>query len=255
MFESRVAAAIMNLEDGSLFVTGGLSANEPLSTVECFSSQTNTWNKKRAMRQARVQHCIVCVHGNTVFVLGGYNQALIQELTTCELYDPLLDIWLSPPCMKQKRRAATAVSLNNKIYIFGGIGGNSLRLSSCECYDLSFSIWTWMTEMPTGRAFAQSVGISDYYIAILGGDVNCSIVDTVLLYDITRNIWHNADWTLPTPLETYSNGLSCHMIMFTQQLIVSSARQPNKCWMSVVRNNKFHLPSITPWETLESSLP
>src|SRR5262249_5022038 len=143
-----------------------------------------------------------------------------QFVKTCEVYNPLTDKWSMISSMQHFRTLATAVSINNRIYVFGGFNNAGGFLSSCECYDTktisrtSTSTWKSIMNMPNGRSSSQAIVLNDECIGVISGSLSIGHrgnTQTVLIYNIRTNKWSKAVWQLPVALRSDENGFSAHM--------------------------------------------
>jgi len=69
-----------------------------------------------------------------LYALGGWRGR--HYLKSVEIYDPLIDSWISGPEMSQKRAKHGAATYEDKIYVIGGRSGHrpSELLASAELY-------------------------------------------------------------------------------------------------------------------------
>lgn len=83
---------------------------------------------------------------------------------------------------------ASAVSVNNKIYVIGGINWLNGKMNDLQVYDLATDSWTIKMPMPTARSdFA--IGLVNNKIYVIGGDKGSGISNTVEVYNIATDSW------------------------------------------------------------------
>src|SRR5438874_12640547 len=113
---------------------------------------------------------------DTIFILGGWIPGAFTT-NRVERYDYKGKEWYSVNGMQENRAEAAAVTLNNSIYVFGGIskGSHPHTTSDCytrtsECYDVITNDWKYCAPIPINPlAGAQAVAIDSNTIAVMGG--------------------------------------------------------------------------------------
>ena len=104
-------------------------------------------------------------------VIGGHSG--ISELSHCERYDPLRKEWTKINRLSTCRSGHSVVTLNNRMYVYGG--KNSLGLvHSVEKYNPDLNMWLVIKtnfESSIGMAMCLrgASGTSDENIVIVGG--------------------------------------------------------------------------------------
>ena len=72
--------------DNKMYVTGGY-AGQPMSNVDCYDPDTNTWSQVANMNIARTGHSLVSLHGR-LYAIGGN-----RGVNSVEVYDPDNNTW------------------------------------------------------------------------------------------------------------------------------------------------------------------
>ena len=75
--------------DNKIYVTGGqdyIYAGQPLSSVDCYDPDTNTWSQMANMNIARRGHSLVSLH-ERLYATGGW------RVDSVEVYDPDNNTW------------------------------------------------------------------------------------------------------------------------------------------------------------------
>jgi N-acetylneuraminic acid mutarotase len=103
-------------------------------------------------------------------------------------------LWTQKADIRYSREHASAIHVNGKIYLIGGLwDGNRV-----EEYTIETDTWQTKSSMPTPRAFMGS-GLIDGKIYIMGGAVeNTNLQSVVEMYDPAANEWTTAN-NLPEP--------------------------------------------------------
>jgi len=139
-----------------IYVIGGLSAGQTISTVEEYNPETDTWMRKAKMSVSRRNFSTSMVNGK-IYAIGGQTQEMRSALSTVEEYDPVMDKWKKKDDMPTPRRGLSTSTVNGKIYAIGGrdIGGRVL--SAVEEYDPVTDNWERNDDMPTSKTCSTSV--------------------------------------------------------------------------------------------------
>ena len=74
--------------DNKIYVTGGEDDDDqPMSSVDCYDPNTNTWSQMANMNIARASHSLVSLDGR-LYAIGGH-----QVERSVEVYDPGSNTW------------------------------------------------------------------------------------------------------------------------------------------------------------------
>lgn len=103
--------------------------------------------------------------------------------------------WKTVAPMQRGRGATSAVSYNDKIYIFGGYGPGGFRTSS-EVYDAQNDSWSTIADVPSPRRNTSSALLNGK-IFVMGGSVGPNVLDTVEAYDPVSDTWDTSIAPLP----------------------------------------------------------
>ncbi|KAH6755428.1 Galactose oxidase/kelch repeat superfamily protein [Perilla frutescens var. hirtella] len=118
-----------------------------------YSLLTNTWTTGMSMNEPR------CLFGSAslgeVAILAGGCDSHGHILSSAELYNSETRMWNTLPSMKKARKMCSAVFMDGKFYVIGGIGGADSKLLTCgEEYDLATGTWTEIPNMSPVRTGA-----------------------------------------------------------------------------------------------------
>jgi hypothetical protein len=198
---TRYAMALASL-NSRLFAFGGTKDGiNYISSIDSFSAAGNQWDTAGQLLYP-IAGAAVCTVGSKIYLIGG--QALKGGLETVskQIYEYDIttgDFTSKTTYMSTERAYHQAVSLNGKIYIFGGLGG-SADIYSCEVLR-SMEIYDPQTNriisdtidsmtMPRHYFGAAEVGGRIYAI---GGRSTQEPLDTSLAtveqYDPAQNKW------------------------------------------------------------------
>mmetsp|Transcript_62238 Transcript_62238/g.167014 ORF Transcript_62238/g.167014 Transcript_62238/m.167014 type:complete len:193 (+) Transcript_62238:593-1171(+) len=135
---------------GRIYVLGGQSGLEPLSTVESLDPREGAWRKEPEMLYHRAYPGSTWA-GDCIFVAGGcFGQTM---LSTCEMFDARRSRWVTLPSMSIARNGV-ALSVAPELDLLvaaGGFDGRANCLRVVESLDMSKSLakgeWGVMPEM------------------------------------------------------------------------------------------------------------
>ncbi|KAF3431436.1 hypothetical protein FNV43_RR26167 [Rhamnella rubrinervis] len=118
-----------------------------------YSILTHSWSSGMRMNNPR------CLFGSAslgeIAILAGGCDSQGSILSSAELYNSETQTWETLPCMNKRRKMCSAVFMDGKFYVIGGIGGSESKLLTCgEEYDLKARTWKEIPNMSPGRSGA-----------------------------------------------------------------------------------------------------
>ncbi|XP_036412059.1 kelch-like protein 24a [Colossoma macropomum] len=165
---------------GKAYAVGGYDGQSCLSNVEVYDSFSNRWTEVAPLKEAVSSPAVASCAGR-LFVIGGEpDENSCTDKVQC--YDPETDSWLLRANVPVSKRNITAVSLNNLVYVCGGL------TKSIYCYDPVQDFW-----MPVVNTFSRQeccgMSVCNGKIFILGGrGENGEASDSILCYDPASGI-------------------------------------------------------------------
>lgn len=165
---------------GKVYAVGGYDGQCRLSSVECYDSFSNRWTEVAPMKEAVSSPATASCAGKLFVIGGGPDDYNCSDKVQC--YDPEADSWQLRANIPIAKRCITAVSLNNLVYVAGGL------TKAIYCYDPTQDYW-----MHVASTFSklESCGMSvcNGKIFILGGRGETGeATDTILCYDPASSI-------------------------------------------------------------------
>ncbi|CAN1349075.1 F-box/kelch-repeat protein SKIP11 [Linum perenne] len=123
-----------------------------------YSILTNSWTSGMTMNSPR------CLFGSAslgeIAILAGGCDSQGNVLSSVEMYNSETHTWLTLPSMNKPRKMCSAVFIDGKFYVIGGIGVNNTGVLTCgEEYDLEAKKWTEIPNMSPGRSTAAREGM------------------------------------------------------------------------------------------------
>lgn len=188
MHDIRRDLLLINFQNKTLYAIGGDNNRAVLDSVESLSlepkAKTNSWMEMASMIMPRGAPAGEAV-GSRIYVCGGYTESRMESLTSsCEAYNPEANQWTLVQPMAQPRYYASAVSYGGHLFILGGGGDNSSRLSTSimtlgysstvERFSPEDGIWELMPAISERADFASCVHEDEIYCIGGGGEAFCT---------------------------------------------------------------------------------
>jgi N-acetylneuraminic acid mutarotase len=208
--------------NGKMYVIGGFGRGRPVGMVYEYDPAGDSWMKKASMGRA-AHHSALAEVGGMIYVFGGFVRSEDsptggwEPIDNVWEFDPAKNTWRALTPLPRKRGAASAVSVDGKIYVLGGAttaaGSKDAGISGTgparsvgwnEMYDPVTNTWATMTEMPTPRnhMFAGAVNGKIYAMGgrlATGFITAASNTDVVEEFDPATNMWGGVKTRMPTP--------------------------------------------------------
>lgn len=176
-----------SLASGRIYIMGGLvvpaATDIPSSVVECWSSVSGNWERVADLPWGTRGDMKASTWGQWVYAFGGwgnsgeYNAA--EPVATAAKYDTALDRWTTLPDIAHgsitsyERRAPMVFTINDKIYVCGGVPvGSASALSTVSVFDPVTETWDDGPAMPranSGAAFCTAAGSGWVIRGVSGG--------------------------------------------------------------------------------------
>jgi N-acetylneuraminic acid mutarotase len=170
---ARSNAAVVQLQSGQLFVTGGLNGPNYLSSAEILTAQG--WQAKVPSLPATFgYHCMVEVNSTTVLLIGGIqNGARSRKTFYLRTQD---QSWTAGPELKTARNIHSCgrikkdnASQGTSIIVVGGFADGFTYLTSVEILDEGSNAWRSGPELPIAVDFSQMVNDPNAGVVLVAG--------------------------------------------------------------------------------------
>src|SRR4029078_6755427 len=189
--------------NGKMYVIGGfgyMPFGNPPGLVYEYDPGPDKWTKKKPL-PVRVHHQAEAVYNNKIYVFGGCKMGIFgtDAVTNVWEYDPATDNYRAMAAIPGQRCSAVAATVNNKIYLIGGIepfeNGQGSRISGRnQVFDPGANTLAAadLSPMPTTRNHAF-VGVVNNKIYVIGGRQSAGMIpyssntDVVEEYDPATN--------------------------------------------------------------------
>mmetsp|Transcript_133284 Transcript_133284/g.414427 ORF Transcript_133284/g.414427 Transcript_133284/m.414427 type:complete len:416 (-) Transcript_133284:307-1554(-) len=186
MLSRRAGCSAAVLPDGRLLVVGGYDeggiAEGLLASCEVFDPVLQAWELLSAtLGRARWGHGCASLQG-MVFAVGGCSlppgappdEALMETLRSCEVYDLAAGTWVPCAELRVARAGARVVALGDRhLAAVGGcddVFGRAELLPTVELFDVHAGSWTLLEpQLSMPRTTAGVAPLDDRQILIIGG--------------------------------------------------------------------------------------
>jgi len=194
MLTPRYRCASSHIGD-SIYVTGGRDNDGvALSTIEQLHLPTLKWFIQSSLPTPFSEHGCVTVD-NHLYCIGRNSLYRYRHEESKNG-----GVWAKLQSTKYARKLSSYISLNKRIYVFGGV-----ELRKCEMFNVDTNRWTNIAAM-TSKRFGACAVIVEGNILLLGGkiDQGSESTDTVVEYSVKSNSWRRMNWTLPHPASRFA---------------------------------------------------
>ncbi|KAK8287762.1 hypothetical protein V6Z12_D07G079400 [Gossypium hirsutum] len=161
-----------------------------------YSILTNTWSSGMKMNTPR------CLFGSAslgeIAILAGGCDPHGNILSSAELYNSETGKWVTIPNMNKARKMCSAVFMDRKFYVIGGIGVGSAKTLTCgEVYDLKMKTWHEIPNMyparngVAGATEAPAAAEAPPLVAVVNNELYAAdyALKEVRKYDKEKNLW------------------------------------------------------------------
>ncbi|KAB2073383.1 hypothetical protein ERO13_A07G070800v2 [Gossypium hirsutum] len=161
-----------------------------------YSILTNTWSSGMKMNTPR------CLFGSAslgeIAILAGGCDPHGNILSSAELYNSETGKWVTIPNMIKARKMCSAVFMDRKFYVIGGIGVGSAKTLTCgEVYDLKTKMWHEIPNMyparngVAGATEAPAAAEAPPLVAVVNNELYAAdyAEKEVRKYDKEKNLW------------------------------------------------------------------
>ncbi|MFE4711199.1 Kelch repeat-containing protein [Paenibacillus sp. NPDC056722] len=193
--ESKAFSTVVQLNDKA-YIIGGSSGDTSFNQVKILDLKNFTWSNGKEMPVARSAASAV-VYDGKIYVVGGYTGNAYTwgkgvSLSSLQVYDPELDTWTAKASMPQALGSTSAIVLDNKIYVFGGLTTNIRSVSSVQVYDPLTDSWSNKKDMQVASHSQTSVTYNGKIYLIGGRHIDNATnvsINSFLEYDPNADSW------------------------------------------------------------------
>ncbi len=163
---TRICLTATTLEDGRVFVAGGLGIDKRGSRATAlFDPKTDTIAAGPDLVEGRGAHAAVRLADGRVFLAGGVKR------DSTELYDPVKNVCVAGPRMSTVRDDLAATLLaDGTVLLTGGQDKTGKTQSSCERFDPATNAITPVGPLADERADHVALRLADGSVLVMGGE-------------------------------------------------------------------------------------
>lgn len=227
-----------------------------LTALPVSAANTLKWQTLAPMPMA-VQEIYPAVHQGKIYVAGGLSDKISaeqQQMTAgVQIYDPATDQWQAGPALPQPRHHAYLVSVDGKLFVFGGFvqanGGRWSASADILLLDESKKVWRNVAQLP--KPLTETVAV------VLNGKVHFvsgrspSGPENAQWRDQADVNWH---WVFDPLSLTVSNAApvatplnSASAVELKQQLYMMGGRKVGAANLALLQ--RFD-PALSQWQQL-----
>lgn len=175
-----------------ILAVGGWGADAPSGSSETFNPLTGVWKPVHFQLPLGTitYHRLELLEAN-LYMIGGYlkHEGTEAFLDSLYRYDITKKCWDEMAPMSVPRCYVSTVTLDGKIYAFGGRTSNQPgRLSTVEVYDPELNLWSNVAEMCVARSDFSTVVFEDCIYAI-GGFDGFTYLNSIEKYNPKTESW------------------------------------------------------------------
>src|SRR5438093_689192 len=181
---ARAKAAAINLADGRVLVTGGVTTGgEILGSAEIYEAATNSWSTIPALLiEPRAGHTASLLPDGRVLLAGGETAGRISQ--SIELFDPSTGAFSFAGTLSMPRAGhAAAVLSDGRVLIAGGSFGGVAPSGSTDLFDPATKTISAGPELLTGRAGHTATTLRNGNVLIVGGTNGLTDLDSAEVFD------------------------------------------------------------------------
>jgi N-acetylneuraminic acid mutarotase len=166
------------------------------ASIAFFNLACSPWQRLTAMPTSRTEMASTTVNGE-IYIIGGYRHP--ASLSIVEKYVPRTDGWYAMKDLPAALDHPTSVSLDNYIYVIGGLDKAETGIPSKEVfrYSVNDNKWDRVASLPNALGAVSAVAIGKT-IHIFGGLNELGPTTAHYVYDIDSNEWTD-ELALPIP--------------------------------------------------------
>ncbi|MGE3164378.1 MAG: kelch repeat-containing protein [Planctomycetota bacterium] len=170
MTSPRANHTLTVLPDGRVLALGGFdsqaSPTYPNSTYEFLDEATMGWTSSALPPGVvpRARHTATVLNDGRVLVTGGYTNVGGITTNTCDIYDPVTDVWVATDSLAQARQSHAAVKLDDGSVLV--VGGGT---TAVERFDPATETWSSAGSLAEPRHYNSTTKLLDGRVLVAGG--------------------------------------------------------------------------------------
>ena len=192
-----------------IFLVGGKSSS--LHAVSQFShyrvstATWSTWSAGGSAPAAVAYHAMACV-GTKLYIFGGQSTTLSLPTGTYVM-DQSINTWVSSPSVSGsipagRVRHTLVDGGNDKLYLFGGMGSNSVVLNDVSSFDINTFVWAPVTTYGVGQTAREghTALVMNGKMYVFGGmDAPQNKIASLAVLNLGSSEWSEPRQSDPSP--------------------------------------------------------
>jgi serine/threonine protein kinase/N-acetylneuraminic acid mutarotase len=176
------------VDDGKIWVLGGLNGSDSTAKVESYDPGTNAWSAGPDL-PLPLHHEMAATYKGEIMAVGGWvpENGVLTAKTSDQVFALRAGKWVGLPHLKHPRAAGAAAVAGNKLVVFGGQADGKL-VSQTEVWD--GKSWSDGPALPSPRDHLAAASDGNFVYAVggrfLSADKNVATLDR---YDPSANSW------------------------------------------------------------------
>jgi len=185
---------------GKLYIAGGTASGYAnFADLEIYDAATNSWSTGAPLPSQLTSAGGAAFNGK-FYVVGGYvgPSAFNNQITAAvQIYDPVLNTWITGTPMPTARANMVIGVINGKLCVTSGNVADGTKDGSMVVYDSSTDSWSTGPAEPTPRANAAAAVLGNK-LFVAGGNTDTSSTSTAEAF-ILEAAAHNVLAKIPIP--------------------------------------------------------
>lgn len=222
MQQARMGFGLVAVDENIYALGSSSDMNAPLTSVETYNIFSNKWQPAPEMNLRRGWSSYTVVDKKIYVLAGGAIGKLFESV---ECFDTRTETWVSLSPMRERRCDARAVSVDDEIFMFGGVRriecpsamheGHNLKFCGTEIYSTTNDTWTPLSVSARGVGLCTMGDTSGVYGAFydgemifvigeldIGGRYNC-----IRAFHLQTKTWHTVYEDHPLNQRGYGSAL------------------------------------------------
>lgn len=168
----------------------GKPDNTKYHVIAAYHPSTDSWEKIDSTQTA-INDPAVAISGKSIYLISGFNvnswtPGNFWNVNTVKEYNLDTRKWIIKATIPTRQHAASAVSIESKIYVFGGIGDCFCNppSSAVQMFDPKLNSWNYKTSMVVPMAYNRNsiIGENIYF-------VNQDLNKKTIVYNYKSDSW------------------------------------------------------------------
>jgi len=183
---------------GQYFLTGGESVDFLTVNEVCNTMASPEEMKMGLARGGAVSHMVA----DQVLLCGGRDtEDTVRD--DCISYNITTNTWSEHSTLLEAREEGACTVVDGDMYILGGIVDDE-QTFTVEKWGPGMDEWETVTDLPEVRARFCAVPIDNRFLAVIGGETDGELLNSMKSLNLETNEWRNQEQTLRVPRKDHA---------------------------------------------------